>query len=296
MRIHAGVELAGQTDGRQRQMLLVARRAILRAFVVHERLLRFERSLLQRGHRGFDRRPDQARVELIGERFTRHVHRSRPVRRFIDGSGGDQCPQNVRVTASSGEHERRLGRAQERVHRFASAEVGIRAVLEQQLHKRTVRLFGRGRPMQRRVTIPEAGDVGVRSMVEQPPGGCRAIRPRGLRERGAKTAGGVDVRTGLHEQLDDFQIAAKRRPHERTAPAAEDEARLIGGRLGVGIRPVCEQQAHGLGVAPRRGRHQGRAAKHGGRPGIRAVFQEQLDRALRIRRSRRKDQRGVAGS
>src|SRR5262245_43992839 len=96
----------------------------------------------------------------------------------------------------------------------------------------------------------------------------------------AQASNGIDVRSGGEEQFHHGKVAAIGRPHQGGASAAENEARLVGGGLGVDGRPVLEQQPSGLQVAAGRGRHEGRGAKIVGGGGGGSTGEQQLHHAM----------------
>lgn len=114
--IHPSLETPREADRRERQVLLVAGGAILSAPVAQERTFRFERGCLQRHDRVAHRRSQQIVLDVSGRGLSWGTRIPRAVGGLLGGSGRLQRFDDLIVAVATRQHQRRLGRVEERVH------------------------------------------------------------------------------------------------------------------------------------------------------------------------------------
>src|SRR6185436_13197727 len=97
--------------------------------------------------------------------------------------------------------------------------------------------------MQGRVAVRVRHLVNARAAFDQETRHRGLIGPGGLAERSAISALAVYVCAGIEQQFHHRAVAAKCRPHKRTAKSSEEKARYIRRGMGVNVRTMLQQQA-----------------------------------------------------
>jgi hypothetical protein len=292
--VEADGPVPGVAHGGHRQVLLVARGAVLSADVPEERLARPGRGRLQRRHRLLGRSDHRRILELFRKRAVRRVDPLGP--RLVLGAGGDERVDDRRPAAPLGDQPRGLRHQPQSAHGLAARRIRIGAASQQQLDQVGAERLVPRRPVQGREVRHRVPGVDVRPAVDQQVSRLEAVVPAGLRQRVAEISRPVRIGPALEQEANHPHVVVIGGPHQRRTKARRE---IIGSRIIrlwelIGLRAGVQQQPHRLQIAARRSRDNGTDAGVVVLRGVGAALEEQFDGPRIAGAAGGQDQRRVA--